>query len=194
MGARGFSTVEVMTVLSALAMLSGMAAPAVQDYVTEAKLVKVCSDVRVIATSLTRLANDVGPESRRPGGWATYLLLVGAGGVPRVGPDTDEVWALPINDPQVASLDSHLVTNTAAYGPYDMSTGFGWHGAYLENATGSDPWGSRYAVNARAATSLIFDTIVLSAGPNGVVETPFERDGISAGGDDVLALVSSGGF
>jgi hypothetical protein len=58
---------------------------------------------------------------------------------------------------------------------------------------GPDPWAYRYAVNVRwLATDSRFDTVVVSPGPNGLIETAFQADGITAGGDDVLALVSPG--
>jgi hypothetical protein len=37
-----------------------------------------------------------------------------------------------------------------------------------------------------------YDVFVLSAGANGIVETPFLVDGVIAGGDDMVALVSGG--
>lgn len=191
--AKGISTVEVTAVLSAMAMLSGMAAPAVNDYVNEAKMIKARSDVRVIATSFARFATDISADARRPGGWATSSLLVGAGAVPAVADGGDNTWMMP-ESAQVTSLDAHLVTNAAGYPAYDPRIGFGWRGAYINDGIAPDPWGRRYAVNVRVTSSATLDLIVLSAGPNGTIETPFERDGISPGGDDVLALVSSGAF
>jgi hypothetical protein len=39
-----------------------------------------------------------------------------------------------------------------------------------------------------------FDTVVLSAGPDGLVDSPFERDGLPTTRDDIAAVVASSGF
>ena len=39
-----------------------------------------------------------------------------------------------------------------------------------------------------------FDTVILSAGPDGIVESAFERDGLPSTGDDIVAVVSSAGM
>jgi hypothetical protein len=80
---RGFSATEVTTILTALSVLSGMAAPAVSDYVEDAKLIRARSDVRTLSVSLIRLFSDVGTERARRSAWAEHDLLVGAGEVPQ---------------------------------------------------------------------------------------------------------------
>jgi type II secretory pathway pseudopilin PulG len=118
----------------------------------------------------------------------------------------------------VSSLAGQLTTNTAGYrtltgmsvtGNFDPSGGatfnskFGWRGAYLPDNAGPDPWGRRYAVNAEflgrisGSTSgapnqvnADNDVIVISAGPNRVVDTAFASTATTAAGDDVLYVVS----
>ena len=85
---------EVTTILTALTILSGVAAPAVTTYVEDAKLVRARGDVRTIAISLVRLMSDVGPERAREDGWATYDLLVGAG----LAPATDTRCVAQLGD------------------------------------------------------------------------------------------------
>jgi hypothetical protein len=58
----------------------------------------------------------------------------------------------------------------------------------------ADPWGHRYEVNVGALRSDRFDTVVLSAGRDGIVESPFEQDGLPSTGDDLVAVVSSSGM
>jgi hypothetical protein len=67
----------------------------------------------------------------------------------------------------------------------------GWRGAYLSGLT-PDPWGRRYGINVRAFVGGSADTIVLSSGPNGLVETAFDRDGLRPGGDDIVAVIAGG--
>lgn len=189
---RGFSVTEVTTVLAALAILTGAAAPAVNDYVEEAKLIRAHHDVRTLGLTLVRLFNDVGSERDITNGWATYDVLVGSGSVPDAAGRGTEAWIAPVGT-GVGSLDDQLITNTAGYAPYYQRRPFGWRGAYLQNSVGPDPWGHRYAVNVRAMRSSHWDTVVLSAGPDGLVESPFALDGLPTAGDDIVSLVSSGG-
>jgi hypothetical protein len=96
--ARGFSVVELTTVLAAVTALSGMAAPAINNYLEEAKLVRARSDVRVIATSLVRMMNDVGAQSRRSAGWAQYDLLTSAGEAPIAATRSERPTLLIVDD------------------------------------------------------------------------------------------------
>jgi hypothetical protein len=182
---------EVTTILTALTILSGVAAPAVTTYVEDAKLVRARGDVRTIAISLVRLMNDVGPERSREDGWATYDLLVGAGLTPVT--DTGAArWAT--SGASVGQLDDHLIVNGPDYPTRQPRASFGWRGAYLQDPIAADPWGQRYGVNVAAMKSHAFDTVTLSAGPDGIVESAFERDGLPTAGDDIVAMVSSSGM
>lgn len=188
----GFSVTELTTVLTALTILTGAVAPAVNDYVEDAKLVRARHDVSTLGVTLVRLFNDVGFEREIKGGWATYDLLVGSGAVPDTTGRGTDGWIAPVGT-NVGLLDDQLIRNTAGYTRYDGRWHFGWRGAYLQNPVSPDPWGHRYAVNMRAMRSSHWDTVVLTAGPNGLVESPFELDGLPTGGDDIVSLASSGG-
>jgi hypothetical protein len=188
----GFSTTEVATVLTALTLLSGAAAPAVSDYVEDAKLVRARSDVATIAVSLVRLFSDVGAAQARKVAWGRHDLLVGAGDAPAAASAAATGWTADRTSDAIGHLDDHLVDNGAGYARRAPNATLGWRGAYLQQAVGPDPWGHRYAVNLAAMTSEQFDTVALSAGPDGRVDAPFERDGVRSGGDDLVAVVSSG--
>lgn len=191
-GVRGFSVTEVTAILTAVSVLSAAAAPAVSDYVEDAKLIRATQDTRTIAVVMTRLFNDVRAEGHSKTGYASYDLLVGAGAVPDtlgVGP---EMWAAPVRQGAVALLDDHLVTNAAGYTRRPRGAFFGWRGSYLQQHVQPDPWGHRYAVNVRAIRDGAH-TVVLSAGADGVVESPFESDKLPTAGDDIVGLISSGG-
>jgi hypothetical protein len=183
---------EVTTILTALTLLSGVAAPAVTTYLEDAQLVRARGDVRTIALSLVRLMNDVGPERSREDGWATYDLLVGAGLTPATSAASSRAWAA--TGAKVGRLDDHLIVNTPDYSVRQPRTQYGWRGAYIQDPVGADPWGQRYAVNVAAMKSRAFDTVVLSAGLDGVVESAFERDGLPTAGDDIVSIVSSAGW
>jgi hypothetical protein len=192
--ARGFSAPEVMTILTATTVLSGVAAPAMNVYLEDAKSMRAQHDVRTLSATLIRLFNDVGPERFRDGGWATADLLVGAGEVPAAATPAAQSWSLATAHKGVALLDDHLVVNEAGYSVVRGSSRMGWRGAYLQDPVRPDPWGHRYAVNVGVMRSHYFDTVVLSAGPDGLVDSPFERDGLPTTRDDIAAVVASSGF
>ena len=178
--------------LTVMSIFGAVATPSVDDYLAQARLVRVNNDVRTIATSMVRLFNDVGAERRLPKGWASYDLLVGPGGLPQSADASAEEWT-KADDATVGHLDHHLIHNGAGYAT-PAAPGLGWRGAYLQQPVSTDPWGARFAVNVRAMHTPYADTVVLSAGPNGVIESPFERDGLPTSGDDVVGLIASSGL
>lgn len=111
-----------------------------------------------------------------------------------------------------ASVDDHLVTNTAGYTGVSFTGGgtpakaTGWRGAYLTGAVGADPWGFRYSANtifltvaSDSATGTgngqlsggwSSDVVVVSAGSNGAIDTSFMSNGATAGSDDIIYVVS----
>jgi hypothetical protein len=86
------------------------------------------------------------------------------------------------------------VRNAPGYWSSAFPRPAGWRGSYLQDPVASDPWGQRYAVNVGAMKAAMADTIVLSAGPDGIAESAFERDGLPTSGDDVVALVATMGL
>lgn len=77
---------------------------------------------------------------------------------------------------------------------------FAWRGPYLDRV-GPDPWGNRYMANVMWLTmpqgadssGFIRPVIVLSAGPDEEIDTPFEsRGGFVLGDDDIAYPVAYG--
>jgi len=58
----------------------------------------------------------------------------------------------------------------------------GWNGPYLENVE-PDPWGHAYLVNTGGYHNSRERVWILSAGPNGIVETPLQSSALR--GDDI---------
>ena len=141
------------------------------------------------------MTSDVALTDRRAKGWNDMVLLVSPGDVPQVGQGGTSEWSVaPGGIAHVGLLVDQLITNEVGYqtGAAERTWG-GWRGPYIDGALGADPWGRRFAVNVRWLTvATRLDTVVLSAGPDGLVNTPFSRDGVAAGEDDILGLVSSG--
>jgi type II secretory pathway pseudopilin PulG len=196
LSATGFSLVETTIVLSVLTLLTSVMAPAIGDYVAGARLVKARSDMDVIGVSIARFVFDVTAQQGRAGAWSTYDALVGAGQTPAAGARGAEPWVASLASGRVATIDDHLVTNDAGY-PLRPSFGGsmfsrGWAGPYLGTGVGPDPWGNRYAVSVRhLVDGSGSNTVVISAGANGVIETPYS--GIAAVASDDLVMVIAGG-
>ena len=191
-GCRGFSAAECTSILAALTILSGLSAPAITDYIEDAKMVRARHDVATVGVSLIRLFNDVAFQRTRPHGWRTYSLLVGAGSSPAALNERTAPWAVATDAEGVGLLDDQLLRNGAEYVPFTSAARFGWRGAYLQQPVSADPWAHRYAVNV-GAVGRDADIFVASAGPDGVVTLSFDADGLDQAGDDIVSLVSSAG-
>jgi len=189
---KGFTIAEMATVLTVTTIVAGAAAPAVQDYIAEARYTRAIHDTHTIAAAVSRFEGDVLGQSNKQRGWATFDMLVGAGTVPAIGVGGDPAW-VAAEAGNVGALDDQLVTNAAGYSafpPRQTNWIRGWHGPYIEAGIGPDPWGHRYAINIKALASGASCTVVVSAGPNGLIETAFQGLAIIPGGDDLVALVA----
>jgi hypothetical protein len=179
--------------LTVTTVVAGALTPVVQDQIAQARFTRALLDTQTIATAVSRFEADVLGQSSKPRGWATFDLLVGAGAAPAVGAGGDTAWAAPLGSAKTGSLDDQLVTNAAGYTslPQRQTNWIrGWHGPYVGTGIASDPWGNRYAININALSSGASCTVVVSAGPNGQIETAFNGLVILPGGDDVVALVA----
>jgi type II secretory pathway pseudopilin PulG len=190
----GLSLTEVTIMLSVLSVMTAVLSPSIGDYVEDARHVKASDDVQVIASTFSRFAFDVSRDEGLEGGWASADLLVGPGDTPVAGDGGDAAWTDVVDGRRVSRLEDHLMVNTPGYpgrGSGPRYAAAGWRGAYLSGLT-PDPWGHRYAINVKAMGSGQADTLVLSPGPNGRVETDFDADGNRPGGDDIIAVISGG--
>jgi hypothetical protein len=100
---------------------------------------------------------------------------------------------------QSGLIADHLVSNAPGYVTRTATSHLGWNGPYdLPSELGSDPWGHRYIVNiglidpspgSHTSTGEPKSAVwVLSAGPNGIIDTPFNQPltpTVTTGGDDI---------
>lgn len=98
-------------------------------------------------------------------------------------------------------LDDHLVTNRQGYRFRRPGEYGGWNGPYLSAEIKGDPWGNRYLINTEwlDGGSTAADSngnprravFVISAGNNGVIETPFDQPITDARpyGDDIVVRI-----
>jgi hypothetical protein len=192
---RGISLADVTIMLMVMSVMSAVMTPVIGDYVNEARRVKAAEDVQVLSATFSRFAFDAQTEMPSDKDWRHYDVLVGEGETPMVGTGGDAGWASEADANRVGRLGDHLITNAPGYSTSRNPVAFwarGWRGPYLGTGVGPDPWGHRYAINVGSLTRRGACLVVLSAGPNGVIETPFARSGLLAGGDDLLAVIGIG--
>jgi hypothetical protein len=104
-------------------------------------------------------------------------------------------------DTQTGSLDDHLMNNRRGYRFRMPGEYGGWNGPYVSAEIKGDPWGKQYLINSQwldggsstaDATGRIRRAVfVVSAGADGVIDTPFEQSVVDARahGDDIVVRI-----
>jgi prepilin-type N-terminal cleavage/methylation domain-containing protein len=202
---RGFTLIELTVVLAVLVTLALVLTPSVANFVRDARVARAQNDSRTIATAILEFYKDNGfapawavAQNGGPGPAASRLdILVSPGNAPgidlRAGTlaGTLAGWL----NGRVGLLADQLMSDTPAYATRTPGSQSGWNGPYLSSTLGSDPWGNRYIVNigqiemaaGNGPGATKFAVWVLSAGPNGIIETLPNQPFTSAvlGGDDI---------
>lgn len=171
---RGFTLIEVAIVLGILAVLVAVLVPTLTKYVGESKIRKAEKDVQMICGSIGQFNSDTGlwpvsSDFSTNSGKNDVEVLKGPGNNPT--DNTTSQWFVTGNT--VDDLDDQLQTNAANY----PTTGSrAWQGPYLGKID-KDPWGFAYVVNVEFLKPDQIknrkSVFVLSAGPNGVIDTPY---------------------
>jgi len=205
--ARGITLIEATIVLTAVAVLSAVAAPTLSRGIDSARLSRAVSDMEAIKAAIANFAIDI--ETGQGGTQAGFTIngqgngtpvdiLVSDGDIPTLGPNGGTAWDDPVDNTTglVDFLERHLVTNNPrgsalnAY-PIPAGAGEGWRGAYINGPVDPDPWGNRYAVNTQRliTTPRDVDVIVLTAGPDEEIDTAYNVTNPVPGDDDILVII-----
>ena len=120
-------------------------------------------------------------------------LVSSQGDLPDVGTTQYDFTVKPVKGkgagppPPTDPLLNQLIANTPGYPT--MNPKKSWRGPYLPKDP-TDPWGRKYVVNVDTLKPglTMKDVVVLSAGPDGVIQTELNQDPGSfvRGGDDVV--------
>jgi prepilin-type N-terminal cleavage/methylation domain-containing protein len=201
---RGFTLIEVIVAIAVVAILAGIITPSVIKHLDDSKRARAQNDCLVIGAAIANFYKDLGrwPNMNAAGGNG-ITLLVSDGNIPALGAGIT-LW----NAATTAATCDLLLNQLAANNPKAQNTNiyptsatapgsnFIWLGPY-QTSFPADPWGNRYAVNIgnminNTNNALSYAVWVLSAGPNGTIETNFNPNApamgttLAAGGDDIV--------
>jgi prepilin-type N-terminal cleavage/methylation domain-containing protein len=181
---RGFTLIELTVVLAVIVTLALILTPSITNFITDSRVARARNDTQTISAAITQFYRDTGffpqwstANAGGPGLVANKVdLLVSAGNVPSVA--VANLWTTGTTD----QLEDQLLTNAPLYTLKTATSAFGWNGPYLSGGIGADSWNNRYMVNvgvidttqgtqtsAGATKTAVW---VISAGPNGQIETP----------------------
>jgi prepilin-type N-terminal cleavage/methylation domain-containing protein len=193
---KGFTLIELAVVLAIIAILAAIITPLVTNYLDQARLARAQADLRTLADAVKLYQRDTGryPIYDSSGAYSSDSVskaVVGsnAGNTPTDG-GGGASWTLS-SQLAATSLELYLNNNYSGVGVSSFPKAT-FNGPYI-GALDSDPWGNKYLLNAgdltRGSSSHAF---VLSAGPNGTIETT--RDvattaTLTPGGDDLVSMI-----
>lgn len=217
----GFTLVEIIIVLAVISALIAIITPRIFPYIDDAKKTQAQGDVRQIAAAIQVMYKDTGrwPFYYDGRGKLAYAAGTDAqiltsntacnGGAANTCDTTvpddataGDTWGLVTS--VTDNLTNHLIRNRpfnlagGADNDYSMTGKRAWKGPYLDRMAAVDPWGKSYLVNIAnadpgdegAETQLW--VVVISAGPDGELDTPAHALGTSNPDpvdDDIIARV-----
>jgi prepilin-type N-terminal cleavage/methylation domain-containing protein len=199
----GFTLIEVIVAIAVVAILAGIITPSVIKHIDDSKRARAQNDCLVIGSAIASFYKDVARmPNMNAAGNAGIVLLVSDGNTPTLATGAT-IWNRALTNNTCDLLANHMSSNapkaqTAKQYPTVTSapgSEFQWRGPYQPSFP-PDPWGNRYAVNIGNMTStnpaLSNALWVLSAGPDGIVQTAFNPNTPALGttlataGDDIV--------
>jgi general secretion pathway protein G len=168
---KGFTLIEVIVVAGIIAILAGILVPMIFKEIDESRITRAAADVKSISTAMVVFRKDTAAwPSKDPDCDPTVTILMGAGNIPA------GLAAMGYDTAVASSYDSHFsADDNGCYAP-------NWKGPYMAIVT-ADPWGNSYVTNANSFETAGQAVWIISAGPNGTLETPALNT--SAVGDDI---------
>jgi prepilin-type N-terminal cleavage/methylation domain-containing protein len=181
----GFTLIELTVVLAVLVTLALILTPSIMGTISDSRMTRARLDCQTIGAAIVLFYRDTGffpqwatAQAGQPGPPQRRLqLLVSGGNIPLE--NQPSAWSTGESD----SLANQLLVNAPGYAMRSPTSQFGWNGPYVLSELSSDPWGNRYVVNiglidtssgVQTASGQPKSAVwVLSAGPNGTIDTPF---------------------
>jgi prepilin-type N-terminal cleavage/methylation domain-containing protein len=195
---KGFTLIEVIVAIAVVAILAGIITPSVIKHLNDSKRARAQNDCLVIGAAIGSFYKDVARyPNMNAAGTAGVTLLVSEGNIPALAGGIG-TWNAATTAAACDLLSNHLSYNTPkgqganTYPKLSTTTvnsEFVWQGPYQPNFP-ADPWGNRYSVNIGNVNNTA--VWVLSAGPDGIIQTPWNPGAPAAGttlgpiGDDIV--------
>lgn len=178
-GEAGFTLVEVIVIVAVLAIVAGIVAPMIFKQIDESKVTRAEADCKSIGSAVLTFRKDVGiwPNLVNQGAGCVpgISLLKGSGQFPQKLTDQGYDTEAALNLTDVVGTDSQNCYNVDKF-----------KGPYLPRIE-SDPWGNAYVINAGNFPVDGQPVFVVSAGPDGIIDTAVDAQ--SASGDDILSRI-----
>ncbi|MBI5575397.1 MAG: type II secretion system protein GspG [Deltaproteobacteria bacterium] len=179
----GLGRRETILALAGIAVLAAALIPLFSGYVRDSQAVRARNEGKAIADAVTAAYKDLGRWPNRLDNTSSYGGLY-TGAVP----PTDAFLRIAAGWARAGDawsrLDTHLLRNGHGYPDAGENR---WKGPYAARLP-TDPWGRPYVINSLYFTLPSDPPIpvwVLSAGPNGILETNIDSNVTSPGGDDI---------
>ena len=196
MRTKGFTLIELAVVLAIIAVLAAVLTPIVTNYIEQAREARAMADARVIADAIRLYQRDVGTYpifdnsteqiADNPGAADQFIAGPTGASTPAAGVIA---WASNV---ATTTLTSYLNTNYLGRSTSAALGKAGFRGPYLGSLE-ADPWGNKFYITAANLTNSSTKwAFVISAGPNGSLETdPSTARSVTLtpGGDDIVVVI-----
>ncbi|MFA4915125.1 MAG: prepilin-type N-terminal cleavage/methylation domain-containing protein [Syntrophales bacterium] len=204
---KGYTLIEVTAVLAVTSVLAAVVIPIAVDKIKKGGETGALEDCKYIAASIASFYADTGVWPARSATTESYYQVLRSG--PTNDTTTDpNAWGTGVqitwdNMTVVDHAENHIVADnpggTLGAAPNNFYrtnltlSQVDWKGPYVERMRRVDPWGKNYLVYVEGMhTATLHSSIpasgwVLSAGPNGMVET--KTSDAAPGGDDIGVIV-----
>jgi prepilin-type N-terminal cleavage/methylation domain-containing protein len=192
MKTKGFTLIELAVVLAIIAVLAAILTPLVTGYLDQARIARAQADVRTIADALKLHQRDT---TKFP----IYLsngVIIGTGktviGGPGNEPTESVTWgSLAATTLSTTTLEAYINGNFTSVSTSNAFPKSGFRGPYIANIE-ADPWGNKYLVNANHLHGNDYHSFVISAGPDGDLDTTKDQvitSTVVVGSDDIMAVI-----
>ncbi len=183
---RGFTLIEVIVVAAIIAILAGILVPMIFNQIDESKKTRAQGDCKTISTAVTMFRKDTGKWPNSDTEDCTFLYTTLQTGSGAANDPTDaagaDAWNISAN-----AVALGFILNLPAVTPAVAQACFNGKAVSYLAEDKVDPWGKNYIVNA-ANFGNSNPVWVISAGPNGVLETGVNSqtlNNIVVTGDDI---------